>query len=90
MHYRNGVENPRNITKVADDGRVTAFAVVFDAEDAVSVVAMLNAAAPLSGVESAAVASGAFVQALRNTPGHGVEAFTDAEATGSIHGGVRT
>lgn len=44
MHYRNGVENPRNIVRVGDDGREEAFAVVFDQEHAVGVVAALNSA----------------------------------------------
>jgi hypothetical protein len=58
MHYRNGGENPRNIMKVADDGRETAFAVVFDPDDAVGAVAALNSAVDGRGCRCGASAHG--------------------------------
>lgn len=59
MHYRNGGENPRNIMKVSDDGRETAFAVVFDPDHAVGVVAALNSAVGVAGVRVCCCAAGA-------------------------------
>lgn len=103
MHYRNGVENPRNIMRVHHDGREEAFAVVYDPDHAVEVVDALNSLeaardAALTGepVRHRHEQSGAIIQSTRSADGRVVNQVANATVSGaviqvggSIHGGVR-